>query len=176
MLGRAKKVKKREKVRDDNDTDWIITKNYKTEKGIIVPGIDNLPLDIANCCKPIPGDEIVGFISKTGVIRVHRDCCPNIQNNGNEERLIKVIWSDDTKGFYEAYLQIQCSDRTSLIADILKVFGAVNSSITEMSSKTTFSMHTMQLTILIKNKESFNRLVENVKKVKGVLSVERMIK
>ncbi|MFV0423956.1 MAG: ACT domain-containing protein, partial [Bacilli bacterium] len=155
---------------------WILKKNYKSEKGVIVPGVDNLPLDLANCCKPIPGDDIVGFISKTGVIKVHRSDCPNVNNGLNEERSIKVIWVDDTKGFYETYLKIQCSDRTSLISDILKVFGAVNSNITEMNSKTTFSMHTINLTILVKNKDDFRRLVDNIKKVKGVLGVERVIK
>ncbi|MFV0499607.1 MAG: RelA/SpoT family protein [Bacilli bacterium] len=160
----------------DDDIDWIIKKNYKSEKGVIVPGVDNLPLDLANCCKPIPGDDIVGYISKTGVIRVHRSDCPNIINTNNEERSIKVIWVDDTKGFYETYIKVQCTDRTSLISDILKVFGAVNSNITEMSSKTTFSMHTMNLTILVKSKEDFRKLIDNIKKVKGVLAVERVIK
>lgn len=162
--------------KEEDDIDWILKKNYKSEKGVIVPGVDNLPLDLANCCKPIPGDDIVGFISKTGVIKVHRSDCPNVNNGLNEERSIKVIWVDDTKGFYETYLKIQCSDRTSLISDILKVFGAVNSNITEMNSKTTFSMHTINLTILVKNKDDFRRLVDNIKKVKGVLGVERVIK
>ncbi len=164
------------KSTDDEDVDWIIKKNYKSEKGVIVPGVDNLPLDLANCCKPIPGDDIVGFISKTGVIKVHREVCPNVNHSKNLERSIKVMWVDEPKGFYEAYLKIQCSDRASLISDILKVFGVVNSNITEMNSKTTFSMHTINLTILIKNYDDFRRLVDNVKKVKGVLGVERVIK
>lgn len=161
---------------DGDDIDWIIKKNYRSEKGVIVPGVDNLPIDLANCCKPIPGDDIVGYISKTGVIKVHRSVCPNVNTGVGEERSIKVIWVDETIGFYETYIKIQCSDRSSLISDVLKVFGAVNSNITEMNSKTTFSMHTMNLTILIKSKEDFNRLVENIKKVKGVLGVERVIK
>ncbi len=164
------------KNNNSEDNDWILKKNYRSEKGVIVPGVDNLPLDLANCCKPIPGDDILGFISKTGVIKVHRSDCPNINNSENQERNINVMWIDDPKGFYETYLKIQCSDRASLLSDILKVFGAVNSNITEMSSKTSFSMHVMQLTILVKNKEDFKRLVDNVKKVKGVLSVERVIK
>lgn len=161
---------------ESNDNEWILTKNYKTEKGVIVPGVDNLPLEISNCCKPIPGDEIVGYISKTGVIKVHRESCPNMLNNQNYERSISVMWSDDTSGFYETYLQIQCLDRTSLIADILKIFGALNSNITEMSSRTEISLHVLKLTILVKDLEHFNKVVSNVKKVRGVMSVERMIK
>lgn len=161
---------------ENDDNDWIIKKNYRLEKGVIVPGVDNLPLDLANCCKPIPGDDIVGYISKTGVIKVHRSNCPNVTNDENSERSINVIWVDEPNGVYETYLKIQCSDRSSLIADILKVFGALNCNITEMNSKTTFSMHTMNLTILVRDKENFRRLVENVKKVKGVLGVERVIK
>ncbi len=161
---------------ESDDNDWILTKNYKTEKGVVVPGVDNLPLDIANCCRPIPGDDIVGYISKTGVIKVHRGSCPNMLNNQNYERSINVMWSDDTKGFYETYVQIACSDRTALIADILKVFGAMNSNITEMNSRTELSMHIMRLTILVKDKEHFNKVIANIKKVKGVMSVERVIK
>ncbi len=161
---------------ENDDNEWILTKNYKTEKGVIVPGVDNLPLEISNCCKPIPGDEILGYISKTGVIKVHRDSCPNIVNNQNVERSINVMWSDDTFGFYETYLQIQCVDRTALIADILKIFGALNSNVTEMSSRTEISLHIIKLTILVNDKEHFNKVVSNVKKVKGVMSVERIIK
>ncbi len=164
------------KSSSSDDNEWILTKNYKTEKGVIVPGVDNLPLEISNCCKPIPGDDILGYISKTGVIKVHREVCPNMQNNQNFERSINVMWSDDTVGFYETYLQIQCIDRTALIADILKIFGALNSNVTEMSSRTEISLHVIKLTILVKDKDHFNKVVTNVKKVKGVMSVERVIK
>ncbi len=161
---------------EKEDTEWILTKNYRTEKGVIVPGVNNLPLDISKCCTPIPGDEIIGYVSKTGVIKVHRKICPNVVNNPNEERQIDVMWIDTPTGLYETNLLIKCVDRLNLLSDILHIFGPLKSNVTEMNSKTNITMVEVKLTILVSDRPHFNKVVDNLKKVKGVQSVERVIK
>ncbi len=161
---------------DSDDNEWILKKNYKTGKGVMVPGVDNLPIELSKCCAPIPGDDITGYVSKTGVIKIHRSCCPNVINNPNYERQINVIWLDNTTGLYETHLQVFGMDRQGFLSDVLQIFGPLNSNITEMNSKTSMAMIVIKLTILVKDRAHFNKIIDNLKKVKGVQSVERVIK
>ncbi len=158
------------------DEDVIkISKNYRTKQGVIVPGVDNLPLELSKCCRPIPGDEIIGYISKNGVIKVHLTSCPNLKSL-ESNRKINVAWADDPSGYYETYLLISSVERSGLLANVLNVFMASSANVSDINSYMSFSMRIINISILVKDLDHLHKIVTNLRKVRGILNVERVIK
>ena len=91
--------------------------------GVIVKGVDNLMIRIAKCCNPVPGDDIIGFITKGRGISVHRRDCPNMEGlpEGEQGRLIDVSWDDTKKAEYDAHVTVTANDRKGLFSDISRV-------------------------------------------------------
>lgn len=160
---------------EDKEVKIVLEKNFKTKHGVKVPGVDNLPLEIAKCCRPIPGDEICGFVSKSGVIKVHRIDCPNVSNS-EEARQLEVAWDDNAVGYFETYLLISSVDRSTLLPNVLNVFVAANASVSAINSYTSFSMHIINVSILVRDINHLHKVVDNLRKVRGILSVERTVK
>ena len=94
----------------------------KSEKGIIVEGLSNCLVKFSKCCTPVPGDEIVGFITRGYGVSVHRRDCPNAaqdrRTGADQGRWIKVTWSDDIREAYSTALEVVCKDRPNLLVDI----------------------------------------------------------
>ena len=151
-------------------------KKYTSKLGIRVAGIDSIKISLAGCCSPVPGDEIIGFITKGQGVKVHRKDCPNIQKEGN--RIIDVEWEEDyhdTK--YEVTLYIEATDRTFLITDIVTVLSqskaqlnAINSSVKEDKVNTVTTIK-----IVVDNSEHLKNVIANLRKVQSVTKVERKI-
>ena len=151
-------------------------KKYTSKLGIRVAGIDSIKIALAGCCSPVPGDEIIGFITKGQGVKVHRKDCPNIKNEGN--RIINVEWDTDTaETKYEVVLYIEATDRTFLITDIVTVLSqskaqlnAINSSVKEDKVNTVTTIK-----IVVENSEHLRNVIANLRKVQSVTKVERKI-
>ena len=148
-----------------------------SRSGIRVAGVDSMMISLAGCCSPVPGDDIVGFISKGQGVKVHRADCPNIKNE--MKRLIHVEWDLDLKeSKYEVKLHITATDRSFLVSDLVTIvsqnkagMNAINSSV--LDDKIT-AITTM--TVVVTDAEHLRTLMANLRKVDSVLNVERLIK
>lgn len=144
--------------------------------GVIVPGVDTIAVSLANCCRPIPGDSIIGYISKGQGVKVHRADCPNIVNE--KKRLIPVQWEEglDEKQ-YEVNLIIHSDDRNYLLSDIVTTLQQCNVYLKHVDSAVDDGNleATTQLTVSVKNAAHLQNLISNLKKVRSVNEVIRTI-
>ena len=156
----------------DNETvsrSFSPARKAPSKSGIIVPGIESMMISLAGCCSPIPGDEIVGYISKGNGVKVHRRDCPNVANE--KSRLIDVEWDDRREPRkYEATIQIYSHDRNFLLTDLMTVISQCNSSVNQ--EELTVSTKIM---LLVDDYDHLKTLIANLKKVNSVVSVERVI-
>ena len=140
--------------------------------GVYVKGIDTMMVNLAACCKPIPGDDIVGYVTKSQGVKVHRCDCPNIVNE--KSRIIDVYWDDNLEEKdYEVEVLIASTDRSFLLSDIVTVVSQNKAGLIHVDSKVMddkISVTTM-LTVLVKNSEHLRTLMANLKKVNSVISV-----
>lgn len=144
--------------------------------GVIVPGVDTIAVSLANCCRPIPGDSIIGYISKGQGVKVHRADCPNIVNE--KKRLIPVQWEEglDEKQ-YEVNLIIHSDDRNYLLSDIVSTLQQCNVYLKHVDSAVDDGNleATTKLTVSVKNAAHLQNLISNLKKVRSVNEVIRTI-
>ena len=144
--------------------------------GVIVPGVDTIAVSLANCCRPIPGDSIIGYISKGQGVKVHRADCPNIINE--KKRLIPVQWEEglDEKQ-YEVNLIIHSDDRNYLLSDIVTTLQQCNVYLKHVDSAVDDGNleATTKLTVSVKNAAHLQNLISNLKKVRSVNEVIRTI-
>ena len=156
------------------------TSNYKvvskvSKNDIIVEGIDDIKVNIASCCKPVPGDRVVGYITKGHGITVHRAVCPNVSEL--EERLIEVSWNAKITEKYLTTLLIRANDNTNLLLDIISKTS--NTDITVKSINTISSNandHLYEITIDVDKKETLVKFINDIDQISRVVSVERIIK
>lgn len=144
--------------------------------GVIVPGVDTIAVSLANCCRPIPGDPIIGYISKGQGVKVHRADCPNILNE--KKRLIPVQWEEglDEKQ-YEVNLVVHSDDRNYLLSDIVTTLQQCNVYLKHVDSAVDEGNleATTKLTVAVKNAAHLQNLIANLKKVRSVNEVVRTI-
>lgn len=139
-------------------------------------GVGKIAISLASCCTPIPGDSIIGYITRGKGITVHRTNCPNIAKE--KVRLVEVYWRDDLgNGTYQVDIVIESSDRESLLTDIMGVFSTQKVNVTSLHAK--FNPNTMFTTITasihVKNLEKLNSVFSAILNVKGVINVSRTI-
>jgi len=181
---RNKKLKK--EVTDKNILDGIeemtskAPVSKKSKSGIVVKGIHDVAVRFSRCCSPVPGDEIVGFVTRGRGVSIHRTDCINIINLPTDERvrLIDAEWqapeSDSGKERYSTEIQIFANNRIGMFVDISKVFTERQIDITSMNVRTSKQgKATIIMTFDIHGKEELNRLTEKLKQIEGVLDIER---
>ncbi|RUT28726.1 bifunctional (p)ppGpp synthetase/guanosine-3',5'-bis(diphosphate) 3'-pyrophosphohydrolase [Paenibacillus zeisoli] len=147
--------------------------------GVTVKGIDNLLVRFARCCNPVPGDDIVGYITRGRGVSVHRTDCPNIpsQEDGEEAaRVIEVEWEESIEANYSVDIEITGHSRRGLLNEVLQ---AVSESKTNMSAVSGRSdknkMDLIHMTILIRNTEHLQSVVDKIKRIKDVYTVHRIM-
>ena len=152
----------------------------KSKGGITVQGINDVSVRFAKCCSPIPGDEIVGFVTRGRGVTVHRTDCINIINLPEEERvrLIDAEWQQEAqmgdKGLYLAEIMIYCNNRTGLLVDITKIFTERKIDVTSVNSRTSRQgIATIAMSFEVADKGTLNALIEKIRQVESVLDVER---
>lgn len=154
-------------------------KRSRPTNGVRVKGIDNLLVRFARCCNPVPGDDIVGYVTRGRGVSVHRSDCPNIQASEESEdaaRVIEVEWETEIEANYSVDIEITGHDRNGLLNEVLQ---AVSESKTNISAVTGRSdknkMALIHMTILIRNTDHLHSVVERIKRVKDVYTVHRII-
>ena len=147
-----------------------------SKSGILVKGIESMMISLAGCCNPIPGDDIVGYITKGNGVKVHRKDCPNVINE--TARLIDVEWDDAREPRkYEADIQIYSRERNFLLTDLMTVISQCKVSIQNINSSVNREdlSVTTKVTILVDDADHLRNLISNLKKVNSVMTVERII-
>ena len=149
----------------------------KDASGIIVKGMDNLMIRVSKCCNPVPGDEIVGFITKGRGISVHRKDCSNIVSLPEEEkqRFIEVEWEDWEAGkSYDADICIICYDRKGILSDISRVCEDMDIHLTGVNAKATKDGNVnMTISVSISNIQEMQKVLRNLRNIEGVSRVYR---
>lgn len=152
----------------------------KSKSGIVVKGIYDVAVHFSKCCSPVPGDEIVGFVTRGRGVSVHRTDCINILNltDMDKERLIEAEWQEDEegkdKGLYFAEIKIFCHDRNGLLVDITRIFTEREIGISSIYSKTS-KQHVATITVgfNVRGKEQLEKLIEKVRQIESVIDIER---
>ncbi|GIO27650.1 RelA/SpoT family protein [Ornithinibacillus bavariensis] len=158
-------------------TEYKETKRHKKDSGVIVEGVDNLLVRLSKCCSPVPGDDIVGYITKGRGVSVHRTDCPNVQSEEAKDRLLHVEWeSDQSQKQYHVDLEISGYDRRGLLNEVLQAVNETKTNITHVTGRSDRNkMAIIQITILINNTNHLRKIVERIKQIKDVYAVTRTI-
>lgn len=145
------------------------------ENGVIVKGIENCLVRIAKCCNPVPGDEIVGYITRGRGVSVHRTDCPNVTNTiDGDTRLIEVSWHTAKNVSYNANITIMANDRTALLMDITNVIADSKIPLKAINARTTKDqVAIMSLTLEITNTEQLENIIKRIRRVQSVFEVTR---
>ncbi len=151
--------------------------SYKPSKnGIIVKGIDNCLVKLSKCCNPLPGDDIIGYVTKGRGVSVHRTDCPNINELlEDENRIIDVYWYDEAnRGSYIVDIEIFATDRNGLLRDILKQVENTDVKLMGVNTRTTKEkIAIMNLSLQTSSKEELHKTVNQIRKVEGVYDIKR---
>ncbi len=156
-----------------------VQRKVRSEQGIIVEGLDNCLVKFSKCCTPVPGDEIVGFITRGYGVSVHRCDCPNASEErrklpGQEGRWIKVSWGSDTLDSYPTSLELVCKDRNNLILDISTVLSTTNTRVSAIQSRTGADQFVnIHLEISIRDQQQLRDVMNKLHQISGVLEVTR---
>ena len=146
-------------------------KNQTIKKDIIVEGIDDIKLKLASCCNPIPGDSIIGFITKGYGISVHRANCPNLTDLN--ERLISVSWGDVEGKKYRVSLLIKTEIKNNILLEIISKASNNNINVESINTHKAQDEIVFDLTILVENDEKLRKFMSSVQTLTECLSVER---
>ena len=153
----------------------------RSKSGIIVHGIDDVSVRLSKCCSPVPGDEIVGFITRGRGITVHRTDCVNVVNLPQSERsrLINVEWADDVRAgdgnkLYMAEIRIFAHNRTGLLVDITKILTERKIDVQGVTSRTNRQgLATITYEFQVPGKAALRELIEKIRQVDSVIDIER---
>ena len=165
-----------DKIVSDMKTPQVIR---TTESGVIVRGLENLLIRLSKCCNPIPGDGIVGFITKGRGVSVHRSDCPNILTDEDSERLIDVEWSVDTqrdRKEFQVDIEISAFDRQGLLNEVMMMVADSKTPIVAVSGKADREkLAKINMTIKITDISHLHRIVDRIKQIRDIYSVQRVI-
>ena len=153
-----------------------VEKSKVSKSGIIVKGIDNCLVKLSRCCNPLPGDEIIGYITKGRGVSVHRKDCINCKELITEEqRLIDVAWYKEDNASYMAELEIYANDRTGLLADVTVAVGELKAKIVAINARTVQNNRVAIITIglEVEDIEMLNKVIKVIRKVDSVYDVHR---
>ena len=154
-------------------------KAVKSEQGIIVEGLDNCLVKFSKCCTPVPGDDIVGFITRGYGVSVHRADCPNASEEKRKEqpgRWIHVSWGTDTNDSYPTTIEAVCKDRLNLLLDISSALSTTKTFVLGLNTRSTedgFAI--IRIEIQIKDGTQLSTLMNKLHQISGVLQVNRPV-
>ena len=150
-------------------------KSNKPTQGISIKGVDNIKVRFSKCCNPVPGDEIVGYITKGRGVSIHRTDCPNITTSEVAERFIEVEWDFQKKASYPAEIQIKASDRAGLLAEITQRITESDLGVIALNARTSKDKVVfINLTLEIRDIEELRELMRKIKKIRNIIDVYRV--
>ncbi|MBP3701885.1 MAG: bifunctional (p)ppGpp synthetase/guanosine-3',5'-bis(diphosphate) 3'-pyrophosphohydrolase, partial [Lachnospiraceae bacterium] len=150
----------------------------KSKSGIVVRGLDDLAVRLSKCCSPVPGDEIVGFVTRGRGITIHRTDCINVMNLPDIERarVIDAEWqaSAEKDHVYATEIIMYANNRVGLLVDISKVFTERQIDIKAMSTRISKQgVATISMAFETRNREALNSLMEKLRQIEGMIDIER---
>jgi len=147
-----------------------------SETGVVIEGLSSPQLKLANCCLPVPGDPIIGYVSKTSGIVIHATFCPNCKQF-EENRLIESFWSSQVTRKYPTWIKIVGTNKPTLLTEAVTAVNAQSISIAEVSALTTAKQELIiKFKVLINNASNLVTLMANLRKISDVYSVDRDFK
>ena len=163
------------KEKDPKVAFQIPVKKQKNTDGVIVEGLDNCLVKFAKCCNPLPGDKIIGFITRGYGVSIHKRDCINVRADGSDPRWVQARWDDGVKESFKSTLEISAMDRSGLFTDVSALLGDMRIPIFAINARqTTDGRATMTVTIGITNIEHLNSVIQRLRKVKDVTGVNRI--
>jgi guanosine-3',5'-bis(diphosphate) 3'-pyrophosphohydrolase len=145
------------------------------DAGIMVRGFDDLMVYRAKCCNPIPGDEIVGYVTRGRGVAVHNRNCPNVQNLLYEsERRISVEWTGTSEGQFIARLLVRTEDRPGILSEVTAAISDAGSNIRTLETRPDNLHARMEISLEISDRKQLDRILANIKRTPGVFGVERI--
>ncbi|MEE3381237.1 MAG: bifunctional (p)ppGpp synthetase/guanosine-3',5'-bis(diphosphate) 3'-pyrophosphohydrolase [Succiniclasticum sp.] len=177
------KQEQQQKLKQSKDLTQLLnelkprTSKAKSSHGILVKGEDGIMVKLARCCNPVPGDPVVGYITRGNGISVHRIDCPNVLSNNPEEqaRLIPVTWDVATDNVYKANILIQTVDKPGMMVDIMMAISENKININNVSSHSNKDkVATIHMGLDISNTGQLDAIMSRIKRIQGVYRVERV--
>jgi GTP pyrophosphokinase len=175
---RQKEAEKKKDSKIGQIWDKIKNRAPATSPGVMLDGIDDIMVNYAQCCTPVPGDDIVGFVTRGRGLSVHQRNCPRMQHL-EPERLIDVRWDgkaagENSKARRAVKVRVYCSDKPGLLANMGQSFSAAGVNIKQAHCVTTEDRRAVNtFEVLVSNREQLNRAMRSIEKLKGVYRVER---
>ena len=152
----------------------------KSKSGIVVKGIDNMSVRFSRCCSPVPGDEIVGFVTRGRGLSIHRTDCINIIHLTEVERarLIEIEWENDVTeqngGQYLAEIKMYAYDRQGMLMEISKIFTAEDVDVKSMNVRTSKrGTATIETGFIVHGRDELSRVIKKLRQIEGVIEIER---
>ena len=152
--------------------------NHTGKGGIIVNGIDDVAVRFSKCCSPVPGDEIIGFITRGRGVSIHRTDCVNVlcMSEADRARVIEAEWKDDAvaSNTYMTEINIYADDRNGILFDITKILSEANINVNSINSRTSKQgKATITISFAIKSKEQLNTIIAKIRNVDNIIDIER---
>ncbi|MBR5152707.1 MAG: bifunctional (p)ppGpp synthetase/guanosine-3',5'-bis(diphosphate) 3'-pyrophosphohydrolase [Clostridia bacterium] len=174
-----KKILEEQGVSDESMIPMVVkTTSKPNTSGVIVGGLDNCLIRFSHCCNPVPGDAIVGYITRGRGVAIHREDCINmIHARSHEEemsRFVPVRWAGDTNSNFQTGLTVNASDRSNLLLDIMTTVSELNTRTTNVNARTgKNNLAIIELTMEISDTKQLEHIIKKLQNIDGVLSVVR---
>ncbi len=153
----------------------LIRREPHHSASIIINGLQNMMIHYASCCNPIPGDEILGYVTKGRGINIHRKDCPNIAETIQKEpdRSINAVWKVSENETFMVHIRVSGYDRKNLLNDVTHQIGILDTNITTAEMKTMGSENMIDFVLQVHSNKQLNKIIEHIRKVQGVIDVYR---
>lgn len=160
----------------EKPSDNLIRKNRDTT-ALTIKGVDDVAIRLARCCNPLPGDKVMGYITRGRGVSVHRADCPNLLNylKHEKDRIIEVEWSDN-RGVYNVELEVRACDRDRLTTDVMTAIADMRIPINSVYSRVTkHNVAVINLKLEIKDISKLHAVIQRIQKIKDVMEVKRVL-
>jgi len=154
----------------------LVKPKKRIDQGIRVQGINDMMIRFSRCCNPVPGDEIIGYITRGRGVSIHKIDCPNVDFiSAEKDRLVKVEWIKTEELFYPVKVKIIADDRSNLVSDILLIFSSLKISVNAIHAITDKNnVANIDVTLSINNLDQLQEAIRKIKKVKSILTIKRV--
>jgi len=155
----------------------LVKPKKRIDQGIRVQGINDMMIKFSRCCNPVPGDEIIGYITRGRGVSIHKADCSNVDFiSAEKDRLVKVEWIKTEELFYPVKVKIVADDRPNLVSDILLIFSSLKITVSAVNAMTDKNnIANIDVTLSINNIDQLPEIIRKIKKIKSVLTVKRVI-
>ncbi len=170
------RLEKQRRMAEPAETKPVSDYNNKSD-GIVIEGVDNVLIKLSKCCNPLPGDNVIGFITRGHGISVHKRDCTNVPHDielaAEPERWIPVHWAEHIRENFEAGLNIHCDDQIGMMAKITGDLAAMRVNISNISLHNKENYSTIHMRIIVTDVDHLNDVIAHLRNISGVHAVER---